>query len=127
MTLEQLEAMRAVRAERDATRARLLSGAPMTNAEREFEQQRMSELTRKEMDLEESFAAKQPPPASNAADLSPEQAASRAREIRSMPAYWRPQMTLKEDGTPVLTPEAHAQLKRELVEMDARANATGEE
>jgi hypothetical protein len=72
VTLEQMEAIRAVRTEADATRRRLL-GEVLPPAERELEQERLLELTKKQLQLEEA-AAPTPAPASDAAKLTPDEA-----------------------------------------------------
>jgi hypothetical protein len=122
VTLEQMEAIRAVRTEADATRRRLL-GEVLPPAERELEQERLLELTKKQLQLEEA-AAPTPAPASDAAKLTPDEARGRAAGIRARAEYWNP-TAFGKDGARLITREAHEQLKRELVECDARAGEPG--
>lgn len=121
MTLEQLEAIRAVKVEIATTRARILKGG-MGNEERELEQQRLLSLTERQLQFEAAAEPTPPPPAvPDIAKIPPAEAAKRAAAIRARPEYWKPGTTLKEDGSPVISRAAHEQLRSELVELDARA------
>lgn len=125
MTFEQLEQLRAIRAEKNAARERLLT-AVMTHAEREVEVQHLVELTRRETEAQGTVEPAPPPRLESVAKLTPEGAAKRAAEIRAMPAYWRPSVPDQEGR--VVTKEQHEALCRELVECTGRSlDAQGEQ
>lgn len=126
MTYEQLEAIRGMRTEIDATRARILGGG-MGTEERELEQQRLVALNEKLLGLEEVAAPAPPPPAvPDITKIPPVEAAKRAAAIRARPEFWKPGTTLNAEGTPVISREEHAKLQREIVEYDRRAGETAE-
>lgn len=121
MTLEQLDAIRAVKAEIAAARKRLLDGQPMTNEERNLEQERLLGLTKKQLDLEEAANALAPhPKAAEIAKLSPQAAASRAAELRKRPEYYDGSARDK-DGNLVATLGQRAALIAEHTELMKRA------
>lgn len=125
MTFEQVEKLRAIRAEQNATRERLLTGN-MTMAERKAEQDHLVELTRQAIEVEEAAAPKPPPPVSDAGKITPEEARARAAAIRARPEFWKPDNTFDKDGKAVITRQEHERLKAELLEFDARSRETAE-
>jgi hypothetical protein len=120
-TIEQIDEMRGLRAEIAATRGRLTDGSWMPDADRRLEGERLQALTAKLLELEDAARPPPPPPV-----LDPEQritrdeAAKRAKEIRARPEFWNSGL-LRADGTQVISHEAHAQLVREVAELDAIA------
>lgn len=123
MTREQLEAIRTKRAEIDVARERVK--AAVETRTRQVEQEHLVELHRQLLELEEATEPQPPPAVPGIASVPPAEAGKRAAAIRARKEYWNPSGTFDKDGNPVLTREAHEQLRRELVELDARAAEPG--
>jgi hypothetical protein len=119
MTLEQLDRIMALRAEIKSTRAKVLDES-LPVSERRLEQERLSALTAKLLELEAPPPV--PSPTTPLVDprMSREQAAERAAAIRAMPAFWDAHRR-DANGVLVITHADHALLVRELRELDARA------
>ncbi|WP_242335303.1 hypothetical protein [Anaeromyxobacter sp. SG66] len=111
-SIEELNAALALDDEIEQTRSRVLSGTLSAERQR-LEQDRLALLTLKKLERAAAEAPADEQPASSAAHLrSPTAARARAAEIRGNPLYW---------SHP--TPENRAMvanLRRELVEVDAR-------
>lgn len=117
-TLEQLDAIRALRDDIAATRTRALDHSrPL--ADRRVDQERLTALVAKVAELEAPGAPTAPPPILDP-KATPENAAKRAAEIRADPRFW--DRHRRDAAGNSLTAEEHARLCRELVECDERAS-----
>lgn len=118
-SLDQLNALRDLRADLEATRSRALD-LRLPPADRRLAQQRLVAVTAEIERLEAPPAPPPPPAALLDPKLSPADAAKRAAAIRAHPGFWDP-FKRKPDGTPAITAEERTRLIQELREADARA------
>jgi hypothetical protein len=124
-TLEQLDAIAAVRAEIAATRERVFDESLPPGPERRLDQERLPALTAKLMALEAPPEAAPPPPTPLVDwSVTREEAAARAAAIRERKDFYDPHRR-DANGLLVISKESHALLCRELRELDARASGGG--
>ena len=122
-TLEQLDAIAAIRAEINVARTLVLSeSAP--RADRELAQERLSLLTARLLEVD---ATPPEPEPERIVDLATtrDAAADRARAIREDPRFWN-QYDRDADGRLKISAEDHAKLRQELRECDALAASEGD-